>query len=132
MSTVKKSAELELNKVEENPVYKPTPTMEKFVEIAVQLGTDNVAEICRQTELSEAAYYKWKKDPGFIKWMNEYANQLIKGDGWKLNNMGMKNAKRDFRYWESMMEVVGNLPKANNTQNILQFNSFFKVNEQSN
>lgn len=99
----------ELQKVEKKEIFKPTALMEKFVEIAVQLGTDNVSEIVRNTSMAESTYYEWKKNPQFITWMNEYANSLIKGDGWKLNNIGMKKAKHDHRYWESMQKIVGNI-----------------------
>ena len=107
----------DLQKAEEIAVFKPTALMEKFVETAVKLGTDTVAEIVRETSMAESTYYEWKKDPEFIKWMNEYANQLIRGDGWKLNNIGMRKAKQDHRYWESMQKIVGNIKQdgGNNT-----------------
>lgn len=111
------TSKTELKKVDEVRVYKPTPTMEKWVETAVMLGSDNVAEICRNAEVTESAYYQWKKNPEFTKWMNEYANSLIRGDGWKLNNIGMRKAKQDHRYWESMQKIVGNIGD-NNSPNI--------------
>lgn len=111
------TSKTELKKVDEVRVYKPTPTMEKWVETAVMLGSDNVAEICRNAEVTESAYYQWKKNPEFTKWMNEYANSLIRGDGWKLNNIGMRKAKQDHRYWESMQKIVGNISD-NNSPNI--------------
>jgi hypothetical protein len=127
MSTDKKSTELK--KIDEKAVFKPTPTMEKWVAIAIQSGSDNVAEICRETQVTESAYYQWKKNPQFSKWMNDYANQLIRGDGWKLQNIGMRNAKRDFRYWESMQKIVGNINETSQVQNNIQFNSFFKIDD---
>lgn len=109
----------EVKNLDEKPTFKPTATMEKFVETAIRIGSDNVAEICRETKVTEQAYYLWKKNPQFTVWMNEYANWLIRGDGWKLNTIGMRNAKRDHRYWESMQKIVGNLPdgQQTNTQN---------------
>lgn len=113
MSTKKEQTEIQ--KAEEIAGFKPTALMEKFVETAVKLGTDTVAEIVRETSMAESTYYEWKKDPEFIKWMNEYANQLIRGDGWKLNNIGMRKAKQDHRYWESMQKIVGNIKDGNQT-----------------
>lgn len=117
MST-KKKPQNELKKVEDVVIYKPTPTMEKWVETAVMLGTDNVAEICRNAEVTESAYYQWKKNPKFITWMNEYSNYLIRGDGWKLNNIGMRKAKQDHRYWESMQKIVGNIKDSGSNVNV--------------
>ena len=89
-----------------------------FVETAVKLGTDNVAEITRKTGIDESTYYKWKKDPQFVSWMNEYANYLIRGDGWKLQNIGMRKAKQDHRYWESMQKIVGNIKENGSNVNV--------------
>lgn len=115
------SKKKELQKVNGIAEFKPTPLMEKFVEMAVQLGIDNVAEIARQTEMAETTYYIWKRQQGFSEWMNEYALTLLRGDGWKLNAIGMKNAKKDHRYWESMQKIVGNI-KDNGNQTNLQTN----------
>ena len=109
------STKKELIESSKQDIYKPTPHMIVFVETAVRLGTDSVAEIVRETGIDESNYYKWRKDPEFMRWMNEYANQLIRGDGWKLNNIGMRKAKQDHRYWESMQKIVGNIKDGNQT-----------------
>ena len=109
MVTMNLSKSEALKPVEENAVYTPTLLMEKFVDTAIRLGTDNVAEICRKAKMTEQAYYQWKKDPNFRRWMNEYANEQIRGDAWKLQNIGMRKAKQDHRYWESMQKIVGNI-----------------------
>ena len=101
--------------------FKPTALMEKFVQTAVRTGSDNVAGIVRETRMSESQYYEWKKIPGFMDWMNEYAKALLRGDAWKLNAIGMRNAKRDHRYWESMQKIVGNITEQGSQTNV-QFN----------
>lgn len=108
----------DLKKVVETTDFKPTPLMEKFVTTAVSMGSDNVAEVCRAVQMTEQAYQVWKKNPLFLTWMNEYANYLIRGDAWKLNNIGMKKAKQDHKYWESMQKIVGNITDTPNQTNI--------------
>lgn len=98
--------------------FKPTALMEKFVEKAIMIGSDNVAEIVRETGMDESTYYEWKKKEGFMEWMNQYALKLLKGDGWKLNAIGMRQARRDHKYWESMQKIVGNISMNDNQTNV--------------
>lgn len=107
--------------------FRPTALMEKFIQTAIRLGSDNVAEIVRETGMDESTYYEWKKKEGFAEWSQIYATELLKGDAWKLHNIGMKNAKRDHRYWESMQKIVGGMPKEGSTN--VQVNILNKLEE---
>ena len=110
--------------------FKPTALMEKFVHTAIRTGSDVVAEIVRETGMDESTYYEWKKQPGFMVWMNDYATALLKGDAWKLNAIGMKNAKRDHKYWESMQKIVGNISSETGSVNVQINNLIDKQKEE--
>lgn len=89
--------------------WRPTPHMIVFVDTAIRLGSDNVAEITREAGIDESTYYKWIKQPEFNKWMDEYWDKALKSNSWKLDMIGIKNAKRDFNFWKAMQQRAGRL-----------------------
>ncbi len=100
--------------------FKPTPGMKVFLDTALRLMTDNIAEITREAGIDESNYYKWlKKKPGFIDWFNTEWNNRLKSVGWKLDAIGMQRAKFDHKYWQDMQRRVGNFsPDSGNNNNI--------------
>ena len=91
------------------PPFIPTPHMLVWLNTVIQSDTYVVDEIARISGIAESTYYRWIKQPGFIEWFDNEWNKLLKIHAWQLDIIGMKNAKRDFKYWEAMQKRVGNL-----------------------
>jgi hypothetical protein len=99
----------ELEKLTDITKWKPTPGMQLWLNTAIQLESDSVSEIATECKMSRTAWYDWLKDDNFLKWWREEWNKRLAGHAWKLDAIGMKNSKRDFNYWKTMQERVGNI-----------------------
>lgn len=109
----------------EQKKFEPTPHMRVWLDTAVQLMTDNITEIETASKVTAQAYYKWIKDDQFLIWFKEEWDRRIRGHSWKLDAIGMKQAKRDHKYWESMQKRVGNLHEDKSTK--VQVNNFMPI-----
>lgn len=89
--------------------FAPTPHMEKWLDTAVKAETEEIKAIAEACGLDRSNWYKWLNQPGFIEWFEAEWNRKLLGNGWKLDLIGLKNAKRDHRYWESMQKRMGRL-----------------------
>ena len=96
-------------------IFKPSPFMEKWLDVTIQSGESVVDRISELSGIDESTYYKWLKIPGFIEWYNEEWNKKLKSYAFKLDMIGMKNAARDYKYWEGMQKRIGNLSDEKNT-----------------
>jgi len=89
--------------------FKATPGMKVWLDAAIQSDTDNISEIATACGMDRSAWYDWLDKPGFLEWWEAEWNRKLLGQGWRLDQIGMKNAKRDHRYWESMQKRMGRL-----------------------
>jgi hypothetical protein len=89
--------------------FKPTPHMIVWLDTVIKTPTDVVDEISRVSGVDESTYYNWLKKDGFIEWFERERNKKLRAHAWRLDNMGLKQARRDHRYWESMQKRVNNL-----------------------
>lgn len=106
--------------------FQPTPHMIVWLDTAIQLETDSITEIAEESHIARKTWYDWLDKPGFIEWFRATWDKKLSGQSWRLDAIGMKNAKRDFKYWESMQRRVGNLIEGKNDTNI-QVNNLIKV-----
>lgn len=90
-------------------VFHPTPHMLVWIDTAIQLMTDNITEVSDACSIQRSTWYNWLKDDKFRVWFKQEWDKRLAGDSWKLDAIGMKNAKRDHRYWQDMQRRVGNL-----------------------
>lgn len=90
-------------------VFSPTPHMIVWLDTAMQLETDSPTDISDKSGIDRTNWYKWLDLVGFIQWFNAEWDRRLKGHAWRLDVIGMKNGKRDFNYWKSMQQRVGNL-----------------------
>lgn len=102
--------------------FKATPAMKVFIDTAIRLMSDNVAEITREAGIDESNYYKWRDLEGFNEWFRAEWDRRLNGVGWKLDVIGIKNAKRDHKYWQDMQRRVGNIKDTPNS--LVQVNNF--------
>jgi hypothetical protein len=129
-NAVEKKKEVSLDKPTEEVKFKPTPHMMVWLDTALQLDTDNVTEIAQACSQDRTNWYDWQKKEGFIEWFNAEWDKRLKGHAWKLDVIGMKNAKRDFNYWKAMQNRAGRLEdKGSNTAVQINFNSDKYVEE---
>jgi len=91
----------------EEEAFKPTPAMRLWVATSAQLVTDNITEISKECRQQRTNWYDWIKKPGFLKWYEEERKNLMTIVRTKLDNIGIKKAKTDFRYWEAMQKIAG-------------------------
>lgn len=114
-----------LNISTEIETYKPTPHMVVWLDTAIHSESEDISKIADECGIDRTNWYKWRKDPKFNEWFITEWNKRIKAVAWKLDAIGLRMAKRDYRYWEGMQRRVGNLldPKTlqqinvNNQQN---------------
>lgn len=104
--------------------WKPTANMMKWLDTAIQIRSLSPTEISQKGSLTRELWYTWIKNPKFNDWFLAEWNQIMRSYGPALDVMGLDNAKRDFRYWESMQKRVGNLQ---DTPNLTQINTKMEV-----
>lgn len=112
-----------------NDVFAPTPHMKVWLETAMQLETDSPTDISDKSGIDRTNWYKWIDLTGFIEWFNAEWDRKLKGHAWRLDVIGMKNGKRDFNYWKSMQQRVGNLQDKVGPTVAIQFNSAKYIKE---
>ena len=100
--------------------FEPTPHMLVWLDTALRLETDSISEISQKCKITRQTWYEWLRNEAFIKWFRDEWDKRLSGHAWKLDAIGMKNARRDYNYWKSMQERVGNLVDKPST--LQQFN----------
>lgn len=96
-------------KITKQKEWKPTPAMRVWIDTAIQNETDSITDISEACKISRTAWYDWIKDDNFLLWYKQEWDKRIASEAWKLDKIGMKNAKRDHKYWADMQRRVGNL-----------------------
>lgn len=76
---------------------------------AIQSDSDRITDIARESKITKQSWYNWIKDDNFLLWYRREWDKRIASEAWKLDKWGMKNAKRDHKYWQDMQRRVGNL-----------------------
>lgn len=90
-------------------IFTPTDNQLKWLDTALQIESDSITDISEQCGLDRSCWYDWNKKPEFRAWYIAEWNERIKIIGVQLDKMGIKNARRDYKYWEAMQKRVGNL-----------------------
>lgn len=105
--------------------FKPTPTMEKWLDTHIELKTDEIIDIAEKSNINRSSWYKWKQIPGFMDWyLNTYEKRVKE---WRpyLDAVGLRKAKSDYNYWKDMQKIAGRGIQDVN----VQFNKFEVVNQ---
>lgn len=95
----------------EKEEFKPTPHMIVWLDTAIRIQSDSPTEIANACEvkLDRTNWYEWLKRPGFEDWYYEEYKRNRRRWIPTLDKIGMRNAQRDFNYWEAMNKKVGDL-----------------------
>lgn len=109
----------------ENEEFLPTPHMEKWLDTAIQLETDEINKIAEESRVDRSTWYLWIKNPKFVDWYDTEYSKGLKANRWKLNAIGMKRAKNDHKYWQDMQRITGNLKEEKGTN--VQINNFVPI-----
>lgn len=112
----------ESNNLTEQKEFQPTPGMIVWLDKALELMTDNISEIERASNITAQTWYYWLKNDNFRLWFKTEWDKRLSGESWKLDAVGMKRARQDFKYWEGMQRRVGNLQEAVAPINAIQNN----------
>lgn len=110
--------------------FTPTPAMIVWLDTALQLMTDNISEIERQSKITAQSWYGWIKNDDFRLWFRENWDKRLAGESWKLDVIGLRQARKDHKYWQDMQRRVGNLREDNGTVAV-QVNNFIKNEKDS-
>lgn len=110
--------------------FTPTPAMIVWLDTALQLMTDNISEIERASKITAQSWYGWLKDDDFRLWFKTNWDKRLAGESWKLDVIGLRQAKKDHKYWQDMQRRVGNLREDNGTVAV-QVNNFIKNEKDS-
>lgn len=105
----------ELQNATNKQLFKPSANQEKWLDTAIQMETDEIKAIAEECSIDRTQWYRWLKEDGFIDWFNAEWDRRLKGHAWKLDAIGLKNSKRDFNYWKSMMQRTGKIIEEKNT-----------------
>lgn len=87
--------------------FEPTPAMVIWVDTAVNILSTNISEISEQCKVSRQSWYEWQKSPEFISWYQTEWNKKLGKELWKLDVIGLKKAKNDFKFWDAMQKKLG-------------------------
>lgn len=110
--------------------FTPTPAMIVWLDTALQLMTDNISEIERASKITAQSWYGWLKDDDFRLWFKTNWDKRLAGESWKLDVIGLRQARKDHKYWQDMQRRVGNLREDNGTVAV-QVNNFIKNEKDS-
>lgn len=90
--------------------FRTTPSMFIWLDKQIELATDVIDEIARQSGVNESSWYNWKKMPGFEDWYwGEYDKRVRR---WKplVDSLGVKFAKKGSdKHFEYLARRVGNI-----------------------
>jgi len=112
-SKLQKTDNIQISTIEPKE-FKPTKKMMKWMFTTFELGYDaSLTQIAEESGLSRDSWYKWLNNPGFVEWWDGQWQQLLRQNRWKLDAIGLKNAKDKYSYWKDMMNRTGNtIPEA--------------------
>jgi len=102
--------------------WRPTPHMEKWLDTALQSENDTVTKIARASHIAKISWYRWVKDDNFLLWFKTEWDKRIASQAWQLDKIGMKQAKRDHKYWQDMQRRIGNLREDKGVNTAVQVN----------
>ena len=109
-------------KITKQKEWRPTPYMEKWIDTAIQNDTYSITDISEACKISRTAWYDWIKDDNFLLWYKTEWDKRIASEAWKLDKIGMRQAKTDHKYWQDMQRRVGNLREDKGTTVAVQIN----------
>lgn len=100
--------------------FKPTPAMMIWLTAAIRTESDSPSEIAEACDpkIDRTNWYKWLDIPGFIDWYNGEWSKKLRSIAPKLDMIGLKNAKKDHKYWQDMQKRVGNLKESEGNGNV--------------
>lgn len=104
-----------LQNVTKQAIFKPSANQEKWLDTALSMDSDEITDIAEACGLDRVNWYRWLKIPGFIEWFRSEWDRKLSAHAYKLDIVGMREAKRDPRYFEIMQKRVGNLPEGRET-----------------
>lgn len=88
-------------------VFKPTASMKLWIATSTDLMTDNISKISEECGIDRTSWYKWLKKPGFLEWFDAERERYMALIRHKLDNIGVKKAEKNFKYWEAMQKIAG-------------------------
>ena len=92
--------------------FTPSAEMKRWLSASFNLGYGaNIIAVAKEAKVSRRSWYYWLETDEFVKWWDRMWQKHLLGMRWKLDAIGMKKAEKDYEYWKTMMERVGNLPR---------------------
>lgn len=89
--------------------FQPTKKMLKWFITTQELGyTASITEISEASKVTRAIWYEWCQNDDFVKWWDAQWQKNLHQNRWKLDAIGLKQAKNSYSYWKDMMNRVGN------------------------
>jgi len=104
----------EQNLTKEAEEFKPTKKMLRWFDTTVELGyTASILDISNASKVSRTQWYEWSRNDEFVKWWDDQMQRNLHQNRWKLDKIGLKQAKNKYNYWKDMMNRSGNtIPEA--------------------
>ena len=106
--------------------FKPTRTMKAWLQTTLELGyAASITEIAEKLKVDPSNWYKWLGKDGFVEWWDGQMQKILHQNRWKLDQIGLKQAKTKYNYWKDMMNRTGNtIPEQGNA---IQVNQQFNM-----
>jgi hypothetical protein len=93
--------------------FEPNSKMYEYLDTAIELLSDSPSKVTSNCSVGRTTWYDWLKLPGFEDWFYEQYRLRRRRIIPKLDEIGMKHAKRgSFQHWEAMNKKVGELTDA--------------------
>ena len=84
--------------------------MIKWFDTTCELGyTASLTDIANKSGIRRETWYYWSNNDNFVKWWDDQWQRSLKQNRWKLDEIGMKQAKNSYSYWKDMMNRTGNI-----------------------
>lgn len=95
-----------------------------FFKHALQADNYEITAIAEAAGMNRNAWYQWIQDPNFVKWYNTMWQRALDSNAWKLDIMGLKQAKNNFKYWKAMQQRSGRLLDTSDRSTSVNLNNF--------
>lgn len=92
--------------------FRPNPRQIELVRtLADPTIKPTITAVCAEVGIARKTYYEWFDDPRFVTWFNDAWTQEMERAKSYLDNIGLKKALSDYRYWEAMQMMYGKFAK---------------------
>ena len=87
--------------------FVPNSRMRKWVQVSISYKDMSPSVISRISGIHRNTFYYWLRIDGFRNWWNYQQEDIYSEFFYSMMQIGLKRAAKSYKYWRSMMELLG-------------------------